>query len=384
MDMPPRNPRKPLSQNIRIECRICGVELVAYAHDAGKPAKCPECGSRIMIPDRGTRTPREEPPLQRRPPAPPPKPEPRSALRLEDEPPPDVETDAAVPPGRSRALEASAALRGGAPRPAEGHRMRARVAGWLRRAVIVVLALAVIKVFEACFASILVGAPSDLYAAIPWFRDAVRGVPLALHRLSVPRPVEIGFLRPLERFMLGLAMLLFATRLVIRTKLLDAVYVTSIRWQERTISGLVLHSLALVIQAGLLAWAASAARTPAASDGLACGLIVLTLWASALWLTSLHLVAGSEYRELTKWMINDLTFGMLIFLVVLWPGLTREWSRAGATAVLFLANSAVALHVGVSFVFARRPSRWWWHKPLSFVISFVLLVAIALLLACSR
>jgi hypothetical protein len=262
--------------------------------------------------------------------------------------------------------------------------MRARVAGWLRRAVIVVLALAVIEVFEACFASILVGAPSDLYAAIPWFRDAIRGVPVALRRLSTPRPVQIGFLTPLERFMLGLAMLLFATRLVIRTKLLDAVYVTSARWQERTISGLVLHSFALVLQAGLLACAASAARNPAASDGLACGLIVLTLWASALWLTSLHLVAGSEYRELTKWMINDLTFGLLIFLVVLWPGLTREWSRAGATAVLFLANSAVALHVGVSFVFARRPSRWWWHKPLSFVVSFVLLVAIALLLACSR
>jgi len=262
--------------------------------------------------------------------------------------------------------------------------MRARVAGWLRRAVIVVLALAVIKVFEACFASILVSKPGDLHEVVPWLRQAIRGIPVALHQLSVPRPVEIGFLTPLERFMLGLAMLLFATRLVIRTKLLDAVYVTSVRWQERTITGLVLHSFALVVQAGLLAWAASAARTPAASDGLACGLIVLTLWASALWLTSLHLVAGSEYRELTKWMINDLTFGLLIFLVVLWPGLTREWSRAGATAVLFLANSAVGLHVGVSFVFARRPSRWWWHKPLSFVISFVLLVAIALLLACTR
>ena len=152
--------------------------------------------------------------------------------------------------------------------------MRARVAGWLRRAVIVVLALAVIKVFEACFASILVGAPGDLHAAVHWFRDAIRGIPVALHRLSVPRPVEIGFLTPLERFMLGLAMLLFATRLVIRTKLLDAVYVTSVRWQERTVSGLVLHSFALVVQAGLLAWAASSARTPDASDGLACGLIV--------------------------------------------------------------------------------------------------------------
>ena len=360
------------------------MDLVADARDTGKRARCPECGNSIMIPDRGVRTPREELVPQRRPPALPPAPEPGNSLRLQDETPPTAETSGAVPPARSRAAEAPAAPRGTAPRPAEGHRMRARVAGWLRRAVIVVLALAVIKVFEACFASILVGAPGDLNAAINWFRDAIRGIPVALHQLSVPRPVEIGFLTPLERFMLGLAMLLFATRLVIRTKLLDAVYVTSARWQERTISGLVLHSFALVVQAWLLACAASAARTPAASDGLACGLIVLTLWASALWLTSLHLVAGSEYRELTKWMINDLTFGLLIFLVVLWPGLTREWSRAGATAVLFLANSAVALHVGVSFVFAQRPSRWWWHKPLSFVISFVLLVAIALLLACSR
>jgi hypothetical protein len=378
MAMPAQNPRRPLSQNIRITCGICGVDLVADARDAGKRATCPECGNSITIPDSGLPAPREETAPQRR------SPEPGNTFRLQDEAPPAAGTAGAASPARSRASEAPHAPRGAAPRPAEGHRMRARVAGWLRRAVIVVLALAVIKVFEACFASILVGAPADLHAAINWFRDAVREIPMTLHQLYVPRPVEIGFLTSLERFMLGLAMLLFATRLVIRTKLLDAVYVTSIRWQERTISGLVLHSFALIVQAALLAWAASAVGNRAASDGLACGLIVLTLWASALWLTSLHLVAGSEYRELTKWMINDLVFGLLIFLVVLWPGLTREWSRAGATAVLFLANSAVGLHVGVSFVFARRPSRWWWHKPLSFVISLVLLVAIALLLACSR
>ncbi len=384
MEISPKNPRRALSPNIRHTCQVCGVELVAYARDAGKRTTCPECGNSILIPDRGIRTPREELPPQRRPPAPPPKPEPHSAFQLQDEVSGDVQTGAAAPPAPSRAREASSAPRGSAPRPVEGHRMRARVAGWLRRAVIVVLALAVINVFEACFASILVSAPGDLQSTIPWFRNAIHKIPVALQKLSVPRPVEIGFLTPLERFMLGLAMLFFATRLVIRTKLLDAVYVTSVRWQERTISGLVLHSLALVVQAGLLAWAASTARTPSASDGLACGLIVLTLWASALWLTSLHLVAGSEYRELTKWMINDLTFGVLIFVVVVWPGLTREWSRAGATAVLFLANSAVGLHVGVSFVFARRPGRWWWHKPVSFVVSLVLLVAIALLLACSR
>ncbi len=52
--------------------------------------------------------------------------------------------------------------------------------------------------------------------------------------------------------------------------------------------------------------------------------------------------------------------------------------------MLFLANSATALHVGASFVFARRPRRWWWHKPISIVISAILLIVTAILMACAR
>jgi len=388
-------PRNGVAQSVRLACRNCGVELVADARNAGKRTTCPECGNSITIPmpERADRTAAEEAPSASR--GTPSPPAARAAekerLQLQDE----IRAAAAVahqqPPG-ARTSEEKPPARGAGPRTAAGrrltdaHRTRARLAGWLRRAVIVVLALTVIKVFDATFASVVVRAPANLHAAVHGLSDALRGIPSALHGLAVPRPVHeyLGRLAPLERFMLGLAMLIFATRLVVRTKLLDAVYVTGDRWRERTVSGLVFHFLFLVLQAALLAWAASSTWTPEASDGLTCGLIAATLWASALWLTTLHLVASYEYPELTKWMINDLTFGTLIFLAVLWPGLTRLWSRAGATAILFLADSAVALHVGASFVFARRPSRWWWRKPLSFVVTFVLLVLVALILACYR
>jgi hypothetical protein len=305
----------------------------------------------------------------------------RAAEALADKRSPRRRTSEEKPPAREAPPKSPSGRR-----LSDAHRTRARIAGWLRRAVIVVLALTVIKVFDATFASVVVRAPANLHAAVHGMSDAMHGFSSALHNLAAARPVHeyLGRLAPLERFMLGLAMLIFATRLVVRTKLLDAVYVTTDRWRERTVSGLVIHALFLVLQAALLAWAASSTWTPEASDGLTCGLIAATLWASALWLTTLHLVASYEYPELTKWMINDLTFGTLIFLVVLWPGLTRFWTRAGATAILFLADSAVALHVGASFVFARRPSRWWWRKPLSFLVAFFLLVLVALILACYR
>jgi hypothetical protein len=266
----------------------------------------------------------------------------------------------------------------------ETHKMRAKLAGWLRRVVIVVLALAVVKVFEAAFASLIVKAPANLHGAVYGFFEALRAIPGSLRLLAVERPVEVGQILPAERFLLGVGMLIYATRLVVRSKLLDAVYVTSARWKERTSAGLVAHFLMMLVIAGLLAWAASATKVPSVSDGLACGLIAVMLWVSAFWLMTLHLVAGNEYPELTRWMFTDAVIGVLVFIVALWPGLTILWSRAGATAVLLFVDSAVALHVGASFVFARRPIRWWWHKPLTIIISAVLIFLIAVLLACVR
>lgn len=269
----------------------------------------------------------------------------------------------------------------------EQHKVRAKLAGWYRRVVIVVFALAVIKVFDAAITSLLVTSPGSLHDAVGWLSKGIARIPGGLQQLYVRRPYTPGQLTPLtslEHFMLGIGMLLFATRMVIRTKLLDAVYVTTERWAERTTAGLTLHFFALLLQAGLLGWVAATASTPGASDGLVCGLIALQLLLSAAWLMTLHLVAGNEFPELTRWMAINAVFGFAILFVVQWPGVTVLWSRAGATAVLFLADSASALHIGASFVFARRKRRWWWHKPLSIIASIILVAIAALILACVR
>ena len=388
MAIPPNRPRRDSDFDIHTACARCGVELVAYQRDAGRKATCPECGNTITIPGAEISPGRDPGPPMRRRAAPPVPQAPARApdrFRLRDEAP----SEPRAPRPVERPVERPAPPR---PRPApeppadsdDNRRVRAKIVGWLRRTVIVVIALVIIKVFDACFASLTVKAPANLHDAVTWVVEALAAVPASLGLLAEPRTVEVGSIASIERFMLGIAMLVFATRLIVRTKLLDAVYVTSDRWRERTAAGLGLNFMALLAQAGLLAWAASMTKSPAASDGLACGILALLLWLSAFWLMTLHLVASTELPEITSWMFIDAVFGVAIFLVVLWPGLTQLWTRAGATAVLFLANSIVALHFGASFVFAQGKRRWRWQKPASIVASVIILLFTAILLACAR
>ncbi len=380
MATPSKKPRPDGDRTFRTNCENCGVELVASPRDAGKKATCPECGISMIIPGPEAALPREERPRPR-PPAPPPaRTRPISKIRLR--PREAAEGAPAQPPPMSTQERSR--------RPAlplvnpEQHKVRAKLVGWYRRMAIVVFALVVLKIFGAAFAALLVTTPGTLHGAVAWVKEGLFSMPQALTQLSVKRPDTIGNITSLEHLVLGIGMLIFATRMVIRTKLLDAVYVTSERWEERTTTGLTVHFLMLLAQAGILGWAAAGASTNGASDGLVCGLIALQLLLSAAWLMTLHLVAGNEFPELTRWMIINAVSGMAILFVVLWPGVTVLWSRAGATAVLFLADSAAALHVGASFVFARRQRRWWWHKPLSIIASIILVALVALVMACVR
>jgi len=374
---------------IRVICENCGTDLFADERDAGKRATCPECGVKLTIPS----SPEEDAtPASSTPPI-----APNGAKPLESDVAPDIEV---VPPSEGVPLDSPQHEAGepSAQRPREeakrplpdpeaearSHETRAKLAGWLRRTVIVILAFTVLLIFDAASTAVNGSPPTSLHAILTSLREAVLAVPSNLHVLLEIRPVEIGALLPVERFGLGLVMLLFAARLVVRTKLLDAIYVTTPRWAERTNSGLVIHSLALLLQAGILAWAASTVKTPTASDGLACGLLGLFLLVSGVWLCILHLITSHEHRDLLSWMITDAAFGLVIIVVVLLPGLTLLWSRAGATAVLCLANSAIALHLGASFVFERRPCGWWWRKPLFLVVSAVVVLSTALLLAYIR
>jgi len=391
MQKPPEKRAENALTTIRVICDNCGADLFAEQSDAGKKATCPECGVKLTIPS---------PPEEDAPPA-----LPSSAARAKTGTPPGSDAPPQVPPpptGEGIPLDTDA-LQGETPEPeTEGpskpsdqptpdpeaemraHEARAKLAGWLRRTVIVILAFTVLLIFEAASTAVSDAPPTSLHGIIGSIREAILAVPSNLHVLVEARPVTIGTLFPIERFALGLAMLLFAARLVVRTKLLDAIYVTTPRWAERTNSGMVFHSLALLLQAGILAWAASTVKTPGASDGLACGLLGLFLLVSGSWLCILHLITSQEHRDLLSWSVTDAIFGLLILVVVALPGLTLLWSRAGATTVLCLTNSAIALHLGASFMFQRRPRGWWWRKPLFLVVSAVVVLSTALLLAYIR
>ena len=396
---------------LRVTCENCGADLVAGDSDAGKKATCPECGTSLTIPsleDRAFREGLESLGEQKTPDDQAKKPVSQSARRrksersglLENEsiviePGPESDTIpleyGVAPPSAEERAAASAPMTAGGLQGVSGelttgsHESRAKLAGLLRRMVIVVIALAVVQIFAAICAAVVSGRPPvSLPGALAALRDAVATFPANLRLLTVIRPVEVGMIAPFERFFLGLIMLGFAARLVVRTKLLDAFYVTTSEWNERSNGGLVFHFLALVLQAGILAWAASVVKTPAASDGLACGLLALLLLVSAIWLVALHLVARNEYSDLVSWLVTDGLFGFAILVVVICPGVTLLWSRAGATVVLCLVNLALALHFGASFVFARRPRGWWWRKPLFLVVSILTIIAAAVLLACVR
>ena len=192
MSITPRKPRNDAPQSIRLACRNCGVELIANARDAGKTATCPECGNRIAIPGRAARA-REETPT------PPGRPFPgqaaraeKESLKLQDE----VRAEAAAKQPPPRPSEPNAPGREAPPKAAGGKRQteaartRARIAGWLRRAVIVVLALTVLKVFDATFAALVVRAPANLHAAVRGMGDALRAIPSDLHNLAVRHPQQ--------------------------------------------------------------------------------------------------------------------------------------------------------------------------------------------------
>jgi hypothetical protein len=379
MAIPPDKSGSNGKGELRVICSHCGSYLIAESKDTGRKATCPECGGNFVIeppePRARSNGPAKAPPTS--------EPQKQTAFKLKDEAPSAAGSGEAARPSDKEKRE-EIQLGRTALLTIETHRTRSQLAGWLRRVVIVALALVVVKVFEAAFASLPAGPQKTLHATLQWISSAIGAFPEKLQLLTVEREVVLGVLSSLERFIFSLGLLLFATRLMVRAKLLDAVYVASPRWNERTAAGLVINFLALMLQAGLLGWAASVTRLPVASDGLACGLVATILLVSGLWLATLHLMAGHEYPELTKWMLTDIAFGLAVLLITLWPGLTFLWSRAGATGVLLLANSAVALHVGASFVFVRSPRRWWWHKPVSIVVSLALLLVAAALTACVR
>ncbi len=395
----PKQPAADAQPPLRVVCDHCGAELLADASDAGRKATCPDCHGQVAIPtvvdlklrdEIAARAPGlSESPQQRREGLA----KARTTFQLKDEIAVETKPFAAARAKGELAASSPSASPASTEPPLdydlpEGHQARARFAGWLRRVILAVLALTVIVAFDAAYTAIRMRAqPSTLHDVLRSLWQAIRAIPDSLRLLSIPRAVDLatlGAFTPIERFSVAIIVLVFVGRLVVRSKLLDTMFVTTDRWAERSHGGLVYHFLALFLQVGLLAWAASIAQSEGGSDGLASALLGAYLFVSALWLMTLHLVSVDEHRNLASWALVDAISGLAVFVVVLWPGVTVLWTRAGATVVLCLANSAVALHLGAGFVFARRPKGWWWRKPLFMIASCAIVFVVACILACVR
>ena len=268
----------------------------------------------------------------------------------------------------------------------ESRETRECVAGWVERFLVIVIAFAVFKAFQAILAAGVASAPGSLHALVAAARQFFASLParFALFTEARPVPAVLGVLTNLERFGIGLILLALTGRLMLRVRILDAAYVRSARWVERTSAGLVLQSCGLLLQVLLLAWMASLAKTADASDGLIGIVLVAFLFAGAAWFLFLHLIAHGEYPDLLNRAITGVVFGLAIALVVLWPGLTVLWSRAGAMIVLALAECFTTLYFSAATALERKQHEAWWRSPLFMGGSFVILLVVAALLAIIR
>lgn len=61
-DAPPSQPAANVPRHIEFWCHVCDTRLVARAIDAGKHAKCPDCGAKNQVPLPVAPKPRQEPP----------------------------------------------------------------------------------------------------------------------------------------------------------------------------------------------------------------------------------------------------------------------------------------------------------------------------------
>jgi hypothetical protein len=179
---------------------------------------------------------------------------------------------------------------------------------------------------------------------------------------------------------MGAVLLVLAIRLMLRARMLSAVYVRSGRWRERSGVGLVLNFFVLLLQVLLVAWAAS--LTKVGADGITPGIVLVVLLViGAAWLFILHLAAHGEPPRLPQRAISSSAFALAIIIILLWPEAARLWTRNGAVIVLALAESGLAFHLGAGAGLRDDPAGPWKQKIWCTAAGCVILVIAAGLLA---
>jgi len=357
---------------IDVKCKGCGAEFTTSDEFAGQKANCPDCGHQIMIPG--------QPGLELEPASAAVATRPSAAVATKPaERPAAPPREPEPPPKPSRKTEAESAD------PAR--LARARMVEYFRIALVIAISLAAVKVFEAGVAVLYQHrriTPRSFADGVAFWSKHVAEASKYAPALTplAERAATLGQMPALPVLVLVGVMVLLAFRLLARAKMLDALYVASAHWAERTLAGVTFYFLSTLGLVALLAWTASLLKNPGTSDTVACGLIAVWLLASSLTAWVAHLTSGREFPHVTGHMFNDLLFGAAILAVFTFgQHIPSPLSRVSTVSVLVMLNFAIEMTMSSVFLLESPAVGRLFRRVGFLLVSLVLIGAAGWLLA---
>lgn len=181
---------------------------------------------------------------------------------------------------------------------------------------------------------------------------------------------------------LALAMGALAFRVLLRSAALTTGGSTPEAAATPGLAGACYHACALAGLTCLLAWAASAAKTPSSSDGMVAGLLGSWLLAAAFVSLLAFIGQGRAFPHYFGQFINDAVFGAAILAYLhFYERVPLPFSRASAVAVALLLNSALDFALSARFVLRNRAAGGLFRRGAAFVTGVALVAAVAWTLA---
>ncbi|HRU05785.1 MAG TPA: hypothetical protein P5137_08420 [Candidatus Brocadiia bacterium] len=346
--------------SIEVRCGGCGAEFTTDDEFAGQMAVCPECRHEIRIP-----SPRSAP-------------APAAAHGSDAQPPettaktvsaqPTVPTPA--PPSPHRSAPPTAPASPAAPQP------QTKIGAGLQIAVAALVAFAMVEIIQVAMNAIRRPHPVTVRTVAANLADRAKAVASARPATPVSHAgrQDMASVRSVALLALALAMGLLAFRLLLRSAALTTAAGTS----GPGLVGACFHAGALAGLVCLLAWAASSAKTPAASDGMVAGLLGAWLVAAALVSLVAFFACGRTCPHYFGQFICDAVFGAAVLAyLTCYQRIPVPFSRVSCVAVALLLNSAVDFTLSARFVLRNRAAGGLFRRAVFLVVSIVLVAVVA-------
>jgi len=388
---------------VKVMCDSCGARFTAEDKDAGKRTKCLKCGAEIVIPteedvafrqelDELARAgeasmseqeqaaeEREQSGTEESAGA-----EEQREAAPEDRPEEAEGPDAYVPefevPATESGMEPPSAPAPEPPReeapPAAVSEGKSRYVRVLQILATLAVALALIEAFQVLRG--IVDQPraplADLHAVVANVQARAKAVPGNVANIAtLLRPETAKRWGLVDKVLLAGALVILAVRMFIKSKLLESVCLTSTRAHRRTMVSAIFH---FVLFMGLLIYlTGTTALIKSGTEVTVCTLVGLFLLATSVWLIIVHFQIGGDHPHVAWWTVSNALFGLLILLVTVGDlRVILPVSRAGATTLLLLFNSALSFCIGSRYFFESEEAGTAGRRIAFLVVTFLLVI----------